>query len=83
MKANFNIGKEILQELNRMKRSVAWLADEMDCYDASNLRKQLKLQHIGPELLYDISAVLKKDFFSFYSKQLSDTILSDYHPKNG
>lgn len=72
MKAKFNIGKEIQKELNRQERSVRWLANKIDDCDPSNLRKQLTLQHIRPELLYDISAALKKDFFIFYTKQLSE-----------
>ena len=82
MKANFNIGKEILKELSRQERSVTWFANKIDDCDPSNLRKQLALQHIRPELLYDISEALKKDFFSFYSQQLSDTLGSNYHLKN-
>ena len=70
MNTNIHIGNSIRKELEIQKRSVKWLADEMEC-DASNLRKKINKPHISPELLLNISKVLGVDFFIFYSQSIS------------
>ena len=66
-----HMGDEIRKELNKQKRSVAWLADEIE-HDSSNLNKQLSSQYIHSKWLYRISRVFKKDFFAFYSQKLAN-----------
>ena len=69
-----HIGDEIRKELLKQERSVTWLANNIEDADPSNLRKQLNSQHIKADSLFEISVVLKKDFFAFYSQELSDKV---------
>jgi hypothetical protein len=71
MNKSIDIGQIIQDKLSEQKRSVAWLACELDI-DCSNLHKTLKNKgnHIDVVLLYRISAVMDSDFFVFYSQQL-------------
>ena len=66
-----HIGDAIRKELNKQKRSIAWLSNEI-AHDVSNLHKQLNSPHIHSKWLYRISKALKKDFFALYSQKLSD-----------
>lgn len=66
-----NIGNEIRKELIIQNRTTAWLAENVDI-DRSNLNKLLKKGHLKCDLLSDISIVLKKDFFKYYSDQFSE-----------
>ena len=70
MEIKVHIGDEIRKELLLQERSVAWLAKQIEHGDPSNLSKQLNSKHIRPELLFDISVALQKDFFAFYSQEL-------------
>ena len=69
MNPKIHIGNEILKILNVQKRSISWLAYEID-YDQSNLNKQLKNPNINTEMLQRISAVLGVDFFEYFSQSL-------------
>ena len=61
-----NIGEEILQKLKEQKRSVAWLAEQVNC-DRSNLYRMLKNSpHIHSGLLFRISVALEVYFFDYY-----------------
>ena len=75
-----HIGNEIRKELQKQERTVIWLASKLRNGDPSNLGKKLHSEHIKHELLYEISFVLKKDFFTFYSAQLSEEIYGKKSP---
>ena len=81
-KQTIHIGEEILKQLKIQQRSIAWLAKKVNC-DRSNLRKQLFLQHINTELLYQISTVLDKDFFVSFSNQLAEDKQSLINTESG
>jgi len=66
------MGTEVRKCLNRQKRSVSWLAEELNC-DQSNLNKKLNKERVHPDLLYEISQVLEIDLFACYSKQLVES----------
>jgi len=66
-----HIGDEIRIHLNKQKRSVMWLADEINC-DQSNLTKQLKKHFIHLKLLFRISEAMGVNFFSYYCKKLKE-----------
>ncbi|WP_158648470.1 hypothetical protein [Candidatus Symbiothrix dinenymphae] len=71
--AEIDIGQQILQKLADKKRSIAWLAREID-RDRGNLSKTLKCNSIHSNLLYDISIALEEDFFALYSKKIEETL---------
>ena len=66
-----HMGSEIRKCLKRQKRSVKWLADELN-YDQSNLNKILQKPHFRIVLLFRISLVLGVDLFACYSNELSE-----------
>jgi hypothetical protein len=68
-----HIGQRIKQKLADKKRSIAWLAGEVNC-DRGNLSRTLKCNHIHSELLFQISIVLEEDFFAFYSKKIEKVL---------
>ena len=82
MLQKIHIGEEIRKELNTKKRSINWLAEEINC-DQSNLNKQLKRQHLTTKMLYDISIALDRDFFALYSQFLykKPSITNELMPK--
>ena len=69
MVPSIHIGEEIRNYLADQNRSVAWLAKQL-YYDPSNLRKLLKNPYLPTDLLFRISLILGKDFFSYYSQLL-------------
>ena len=69
---NVDMGAEIRKYLNEQKRTVTWLADEID-YDQSNLNKQMNNKHIHPVLLFKIAQALKTDLFGCYSRLLTES----------
>ena len=69
--SKIHTGNEIRKRLNEMKRSITWLADELDCCN-TGLGRQLNKRHIHSKLLYRISMILDKDFFEIYSKALAE-----------
>jgi hypothetical protein len=64
MDDNIHISKLVLQKLKDEKRTVTWLAREID-KDPSNLRKRLKKGSIDTELLQQISKALHFHFFQY------------------
>jgi hypothetical protein len=70
MQRETHIGNLILQKLKEKKRSISWLAREVE-RDSSNLGKMLKEHYyIDTELLFSISVALEEDFFAYYSEEL-------------
>jgi len=89
-KKNLDIGLAVRQKMNEQGTTITWLAKQVNC-DISNLRKHLYNKHIYPELLLNISIVLKKDFFTIYSdcykqnteikhEETTDTAVWNYSP---
>jgi predicted transcriptional regulator len=69
---SIDIGKVIFQILKEKKRSIAWLAREIDL-DKSNLNKILKnSRYIYVGLVYKISRALEYDFFAYGSQKLNE-----------
>ena len=64
-----NIGKLIEEELRRQERSVTWFSRKLHC-DRRNVYDIFTRQYIDTCLLYRISLILHKDFFSYFSVQL-------------
>jgi len=63
---DIDTGLAIRQKLQENGTTIAWLAKQLN-YDKSNLRKLLLKKHIYNEpLLYEISFVLKTNFFAQY-----------------
>ncbi|GHT41137.1 hypothetical protein AGMMS49965_10470 [Bacteroidia bacterium] len=71
-----DIGQRIKQKLAAEKRTVAWLAEAINC-DSSNLLKTLKNNYIYSDVLYKISIALGEDFFAFYSQKIAETLEKD------
>jgi len=69
MSERIPIGELIKQNLKANDRSVAWLAQKVNC-DRCNFRKKLKKNSIDVDLLFRISKILQEDFFAYYSKKL-------------
>ena len=65
------MGSEIHKCLSHLKRTVTWLADELDC-DQSNLNKKLLKRCLHPDLVFHISQVLGVDLFACYSRDLEE-----------
>ena len=72
-KMEIDIGQRIRQKLADDGRSIAWLAEKVNC-NRSNMWKILQCKHIHSELLYEISVVLKEDFFALYSLKVAETL---------
>ena len=58
----FHVGQCIKGELSRQKRTITWLAKELD-YPRDSLYKILRHSYINTNLLFRISYVLDHDFF--------------------
>ena len=69
MSEKIPIGELIKQKLKADDRSVAWLAQKVNC-NSSNFRKKLKKNSMDVDLLFHISEILQEDFFACYSKKL-------------
>ncbi len=65
-----SIGKRIEEELRNQKRSVVWLADQLDC-NRTTVYKIFHKDSIDAELLLRISNILNYNFFNFYIQRLS------------
>jgi len=68
------IGEIIKQKLKENDRSMAWLAQKVNC-DSSNFCKKLNSNNIDVDLLFCISEILQEDFFAYYSGKLQDIII--------
>jgi hypothetical protein len=64
-----HIGDLILQKLKKEKRTVEWLAGEIEV-EASTLRRRLKKKSIDTDLLYCISNTLHCNFFQYYHEKI-------------
>ena len=64
-----NIGREIEAELRRQGRGATWLAQRLHC-DRTNVYNIFKREGIDTILLQRIGAVLNRNFFMLYCKQL-------------
>lgn len=64
------IGALIEAELHKQERTTVWFARKLGC-NRTNAYKIFKRQSIDTELLSKISQVLRYDFFSLYSKEVS------------
>lgn len=74
-----HIGKLIEKELRHQKRSVMWLSRQIPC-DRRNIYDIFLRQSIDTDLLYKISTILNRDFFSYYSSQLHSFDETDISP---
>jgi len=72
-KKEIHIGKEVRQIITKRGIKLVWLAEQVGC-DDSNLNKWLKKEHIYPELLLNISIVLKINFFEHYNRAYSQAM---------
>lgn len=62
----YPIGEKIRAVLKEQRRSVIWLADQLNC-NRINVYDIFERQTIDTELLLRLSVVLEYDFFAFYS----------------
>lgn len=65
----FHIGKMILNELRKQRRTVAWFANEMGS-TRSNMYKILNKPHLNSEFILRAMRLLDHDFFKDVSEQL-------------
>lgn len=70
------IGKLIEEELRRQERSVSWFSRKINC-NRRNVYDIFSRAFIDTGLLYRISLILNKDFFSYYSQALHDNVGSE------
>ena len=70
-KEKIHIGNIIKQKLEEKDLKMAWLARRVNLEEC-NFCKKLKDNVISKELLYDISNVLRVDFFAYYSNDLNE-----------
>ncbi len=73
------IGKIIEEELRRQERTVTWLSRKIHC-DRRNVYDIFTRNTIDTELLYKLSVILNKDFFSFYSEKLQNADNKQFTP---
>lgn len=64
-----NIGRIIEEELRRQERSVTWLSRKLHC-DRRNVYDIFTRQYIDTGLLFRISEILGRDFFTYFSQAL-------------
>lgn len=67
---NVFIGQEIEKELRTQNRSVVWFASMLDC-NRTTVYKIFGRESLDAELLLKISNILKRNFFSDYTRRLS------------
>ena len=79
MNDTFDLGKLIKAKLKEQKRSISWLAQEIDC-DRSNLSKFLKRYDIYPSVVKKISKALNYDIFQDLSADLLE-YMKESNPK--
>ncbi|MBQ3689346.1 MAG: XRE family transcriptional regulator [Bacteroidales bacterium] len=59
--SDFHLGRLIREELNRQKRSVTWLAEQINC-DRTNCYLIFEKKYIDIPLLMRISCALNRNF---------------------
>jgi len=67
---NIFIGRQIEEELRNQNRSVVWFATKLDC-NRTTVYKIFGKESIDTELLLRISNILKRNFFTSYTRRLS------------
>ena len=70
---DIHIGQLIKQQMEEQNKTVSWFARELS-YCRTNVYKIYEKKSIDTDLLLRISALLKYDFFSIYTKELNSTI---------
>ncbi|MBO7231451.1 MAG: XRE family transcriptional regulator [Bacteroidaceae bacterium] len=68
-----HIGSIIKKEFDKEGRSASWFAKQL-CCDRTNIYSIFKRESIDTLLLVKISAILKHDFFKYYSEDIKDSI---------
>ena len=71
-----HIGQLIKQQLEAQGKTTSWLARELS-YCRTNVYKICDKKSIETDLLLRISALLRYDFFSVYSKELKEPVLNE------
>ena len=70
-----SIGDLIKEELEKQERSISWFARKLSC-DRSNVYRLFQKESIDTTLLFRVSLLLKRDFFSYLSERLKETMQS-------
>lgn len=70
-----SIGDLIKEELEKQERSVSWFARKLSC-DRSNVYRLFQKESIDTTLLFRISLLLKRDFFSYLSERVKEKMQS-------
>lgn len=68
-----HIGELIRLEMERQERTPTWLAKKINC-QRPNVYYIYRAESINTDLLEKISRALHVDFFSFYSKELAESL---------
>lgn len=70
-----SIGGLIKEELEKQERSISWFARKLSC-DRSNVYRLFQKESIDTTLLFRVSVLLKRDFFSCLSERLKEKMQS-------
>ena len=70
-----SIGDLIKEELEKQERSISWFARKLSC-DRSNVYRLFQKESIDTTLLFRVSLLLKRDFFSYLSERLKEKMQS-------
>ena len=70
-----SIGDLIKEELEKQERSISWFARKLSC-DRSNVYRLFQTESIDTTLLFRVSLLLKRDFFSYLSERLKEKMQS-------
>ena len=70
-----SVGDLIKEELEKQERSISWFARKLSC-DRSNVYRLFQKESIDTTLLFRVSLLLKRDFFSYLSERLKEKMQS-------
>jgi uncharacterized membrane protein YcaP (DUF421 family) len=70
MRSNVYIGEIIKKELRRQNKTNKWFSEQL-CINIRTVNKIFLKEIIDTELLFQISCILKTDFFKYYSQKLN------------
>ena len=70
-----SIGDLIKEELEKQERSISWFARKLSC-DRSNVYRLFQKESIDTTLLFRVSLLLKRVFFSYLSERLKEKMQS-------
>ena len=76
-----SIGDLIKEELEKQERSISWFARKLSC-DRSNVYRLFQKESIDTTLLFRVSLLLKRDFFSYLSERLKEKMQSQDSQEN-